>query len=1202
MSILKSTISLISFIFLCIDAHSDRDLRLLQFLEDDNDDFVDPVIYDPIQEVSVFEPGEDAFVTVPQDFIRNAMMTTYGSTFDTVQRREESMTTPLVNLYNDSLFDDLWIKEYGSSGTYQLSYPVTVPQSDMAFVTRLTERCSYMSYFKENLLIVGAWSFCPGPPWRDNNLTEVHRFCFFLNYSMPSQPWINPNLGVPQSYPRGAVGSSQDGGKTWKIIVADPRLARLGSNLVIVNGSDGTNGAALCLVGGTILPPYQIFIHNSVFPITDSVLCSYDGITWWENTPLPTPSAEHSLASIGSSILVVGGLRPRNMSQIATLSVYTKFMTQPPILVSVLSSSPCNVGYPVDSACIGYKGWAAFASPLVPSVNNLPRCTPLVLFTSDISVPRSISSILSLPTLFIGSGSEMYSKGNPILILDNFLDMYTIKNESLAFNIIDLAIKTFDLDPIGGTRDTFNTSSFVKLGDWVQDERELPQTQAFENSFVHQIKFDPEANICLSNGIFPGACKTNLTHVFSPLLVYIRGQSLYSDFISTSNDFSLSPYKYFSVTQLLEDRDYIQDLFFRLETFYGQRVTTLPNYGSAFISFMNSRVTDSVLISPSWNDGQPLLLALQGGVRMQAIHFARCTFLNCKYGAAYPVPCQHNPRDSFCQPCESCTGNTSVDGGTFSRRQCTYDVSVLSRIPIVTETVCDSCTNCSAQDEDYSQTCSVVSDAVCKTRTISPSNVPSPIIDSKSDEYWRTWLFRIIPLERQSGPFLERLRTRPLEIGGVILAVVTLAFVLSISRILTLSEPSSSYRNYTSTPPQTSLSHENSTFKSHHIQITADEDTTIPTSDSSVTYDSKNKVQPPRLVSLSQSTKKHRFLKSACLAYTGIVFFVTSTTLIVSLPLETLTISLLIVIHSFIGFCGIYASGMLDMILDRGGKRRLAYSHLESPLSLDSRRYLRLAEFIVLLFMICSPLCINLVYFFPKDLIDIKQGEVFAYVCSFCSSLFQLSIICVSVYQNQLSLFLWPVSLSIIVTITAMICVGSVASTTLSQYFTYHYSTKALEKSVKSSDSVTSVSTDDKCSSNTMSEKVVTHSSGQVTESTVDIYSRVNGSVSSGKSTETFSNSILGLSVSSTVQNTNEEDDDNDDDDDADDSENAIDSKLVLDQLRNFPDLKSGEVVTSYSQQLEFEKDIQAILSEHMQKQQAIKQSQLRRASAPAVV
>ena len=58
----------------------------------------------------------------------------------------------------------------------------------------------------------------------------------------------------------------------------------------------------------------------------------------------------------------------------------------------------------------------------------------------------------------------------------------------------------------------------------------------------------------------------------------------------------------------------------------------------------------------------------------------------------------------------------------------------------------------------------------------------------------------------------------------------------------------------------------------------------------------------------------------------------------------------------------------------------------------------------------------------------------------------------------------------------------------------------------------------------------------------------------------------------------------------------------MLDQLRNMPDLRYGEVVTSYSQQLEFEKDIQAILSENMQKQQAIKQSQIRRASAPAVV
>jgi len=255
---------------------------------------------------------------------------------------------------------------------------------------------------------------------------------------------------------------------------------------------------------------------------------------------------------------------------------------------------------------------------------------------------------------------------------------------------------------------------------------------------------------------------------------------------------------------------------------------------------------------------------------------------------------------------------------------------------------------------------------------------------------------------------------------------------------------------------------------------------------------------------------------------------------------------------------------------------------------------LRLAEFVVLVFMSCSPLCINLVYFFPKDLIDIKQGEVFAYFFSFISGLFQLVIVCVSVYQNQLSLFLWPVSLSIIVTITSLICAGYVASNILS-----HYSTKAQEKSVKSSDSVTSVSTGSKYSNNnTLSENIVTHSSGHETGSTAEMQNRFYGSKSSGNSTETLSISTPGESVSSTVQNIHEEEDNDDND-----SENdAIDSKLVLDQLRNMPDLQYGEVVTSYSQQIEFEKDIKAILSENMQKQQAIKESQIRRASAPAVV
>lgn len=1171
-------------------------LRSLQLIEDDDDPlhpYVDPVIYDPQREVTVFEPGPDSFLTAPQGLIRNAMMIAYGTPSDTKQQRDAAMVTPKVNLYNDSLFNDPWIEAYGSSGTYQLSYPVPVPSTETYIQTRFTERCSYLAYFQDKLVVVGAWSFCPGPPWRDENLTDYSRFCFFINTFIPIQPWIDPTLGVPHSYPRGAVGVSQDGGKTWDIVVADPRLARLGSNLVVVNGSDGTNEAALCLVGGTILPPYQAFTGNANFPITDSVLCTYDSVNWWENAPLPTPSAEHSLVSIGSSIVVVGGLRPRNISEIALLSIYfDDFMIQPPILISIISSSPCMQGNPQGSACIGYRGWSAFASPLIPSVNNLPRCKPLVLFTNDIAIPGSVNAD-SPPQLLIGSGYEMYSFGKPQIILEGFLDMYFIKNVSLETNIFIMANKVFDADPLLGTRDTFNTSSFfMQLGNWIQDKRQLPQISDQTTSFLHQIRFAPGADVCDSNGLFIGACRSiyydtnGSTAIHRPYFVYMIGQSLFSDLILTlTDDPSVNPYKYIAVTHLMQDAEYVEDPYLRIETFYGQRVTQLPNYGSAFLNFLNPRISDSILVSPSWNQGQPVIFALQGGIRMQAIHFARCTFLNCKYGASYPVTCQHNPRDSYCEPCLSCSGNVSADGGTFARRPCIYDISDFSRIPTVTDTLCDVCTNCSALDSDYSQTCSASSDAVCIGRTIPAPSSPPSQEESKSEELWRTWLFRLIPIERQSGPFLERLRAKPLEAGSALIAILTIAFIAGVSWISTLRERSGAPKANNEIDR---LSHFNSTFESRHIQVT-DDVGSVSTSESSVTYESERKVIKSDL-SLSQlSSKRRLLLRALFLSYTGLLFFVTSITFVLSLPADVVISAVLITLHFFFSLCGIYTSGMFDSILDRAGRRRLAYSHqLDSATSeVAARRFLRLAELLVMVFMICNPLCITLGGFFPYNLVETKHGELFTGITVLFSGLYQLVVICVSVYQFQLSLFLWPISLSILVTLSTLVCAGFTISNALSLFSSKNSnSTATIVKPSSTTSSVitkTSITKDPihfPTDSLASSDIVVTHTSGNES-GTLGITD-----ISNFENAATINAASVGLNVS---QETDENDSDDDD----------ITSSQMLDKFNNRPDATYGEIVTSFSQQLVFENDIQAILSGNIQRQFAIKQNQIRRASAP---
>jgi len=1171
-------------------------LRSLQLIEDDDDPlhpYIDPVIYDPQREVTVFEPGPDSFVTAPQGSIRNAMMSEYGTPLDTKQRRDAAMATPKVNLYNNSLFHDPWIEAYGSSGTYQLSYPVRVPDDETFYQTRFTERCSYLAYFQEKLVVVGAWSFCPGPPWRDENLTDVSHFCFYINTTTVPQPWINADLGAPHSYPRGAVGVSKDGGQTWEIIVADPRLARLGSNLVVVNGSDGTKGAALCLVGGTILPPYQVFFANADFPITDSVLCTYDGTNWWENTPLPTPSAEHSLVSIGSSIVVIGGLRPRSISAVALLSYSSDFMVQPPILVSIIASSPCSYGNPQNSACIGYKGWAAFGSPLVPSVNNAPRCNPLVLFTNDIAIPGSINED-SPPQLLIGSGYEMYTYAKPIFFTEGFLDMYHIQNVSLESNIFLLANKVFDSDPLLGTRDTFNTTVFMQLGDWIQDERQLPQISSYTTSFLHQITFAPGADICGSSGLFTGDCRAihhadnHTMAIHRPYFVYIIGQSLFSDLIlSLTNDPTVNPYKYIAVTQLMQDADYIENPYLRLETFYGQRVTELPNYGSAFLTFLNTHIIDSILISPPWNEGQPVIFALQGGIRMQAIHFARCTFLNCKYGASYPVTCRYNPRDSYCESCSSCSGNTSADGGTFARKLCSYDISDLSRIPTVTDTLCDVCTNCSALDADYSQTCSASSDAVCKARVIPAPSDPPSADESKNEEFWKSWLFKFIPIERQSGPFLERLRTKPLEAGIALIAILTITFIATLSWISTIHE------NSTNPEPKkenTSLSHVNSTFENRRIQVT-DEVGSVPTSESSISQESERTAESIKSAAgLSLISKRRQLVRAILLSYIGLLFFVTSVTFILSLPIDIVISAVLFTLHMFFSLCGIYTSGMFDSIVDKAGRRRLAYSRQIDSNTSDvvARRTLRIAEIFVVICMLCNPLCIALTVFFPNNLVEVKHGEMFSGLTVLFSGLYQLVIVCIAVYQFQLSLFLWPVSLSILTTLTTLMCAGFAISNALSLFNSKTSSLNvAVAKPSSTSTSTTTSSVASKLNKtndpahlatdiHSTNEIVVTHSSGNGTEE----------NISSSANAVTIEAKDAHVNIS---QETDDYDTDNDD----------FDSNQVLEQLKNRPDANYGEIVTSFSQQLAFENDIQNILDANYMRQYSIKQSQIRRASAP---
>lgn len=968
-----------------------------------DDDFLDPfdpIKTDPIYDLTVFDPGSDVIVSAPGGLNRSLMIKKYGTSSDTPLERLSSMETPLLCLYNNSLFNDSWISEYGCSGTYELSKPTSIPAKDLLYsLYRSTSRNSYLKYFLGNLWIIGAWAFCPGPTWSNSSYPLSVQDCNFrvMTSSMISQPWINASLGAPNVYPRGAAGVSRDGGKSWKIVVADPRLARFGSNAVLVNGSDGTIDAALCLVGGTILPPYQPFTRDADFPITDSVLCTYDGLNWWENAPLPTPSAEHSLLSVGSSILVVGGLRPRNNSLPIFLKIKQDYMTDPPLLVSVLSELPCKLGAPFGTACIGYKGWAGFAfPPLSRDAQDLfARCTPLIHF-----LPGRGTSIHKLdtenfiPTLYIGGGNSLYNSVG-VGQTDNYKDMVYLRNDTLSTDIRTSAEILFAEDPLSGAFDTFNNSLSKQLGSWALSPGSIPPAINFGNVFLHEITFGSGSEPCLSNSIITSICLPG--DYFSaprPMFIIIAGQFAYSDFFGQLLEFS----KNMPVTHLTTaEPDYITNPLDKLESFYGQKVSELPNFGS--VAYPNNRfanvISDSILISPSWNEGQPVIYFLQGGIRLLAAHFARCVFQHCTEGEEFPVTCQHTPRDASCKLCETCTSNTtSGSGSTFIRRQCSYEISYFSRLPSVIDTICDPCTNCTAQNEEFVESCSILSDATCKPRAVSPSASPVPSSASQTDiQDWKRWLFREQSFDSHEGPYLGKLLRRPIDIGSSFLAVLTIAFVFCLFRLS--PSRSSSYSNAKQENSEDKVIHH-----THNQHLPGN--STFGADEAYSSYTSSE-----TLTTIQRPESRRDKLLSLIFSFIGLSFLFFSLSFVYSLPEELVT-SVSVALHVVCGLGGVYFSRVFGTLFFRNRSRMVT----SAPQRREScSRYIAMSA---LLLSICSPLCLTLLVFAKNEfeISDIKRVEVLSGFVSILNALVQMVLFSVSVYYFQLSILLWPVFLT----------------------------------------------------------------------------------------------------------------------------------------------------------------------------------------------
>jgi hypothetical protein len=681
-------------------------------------------------------------------------------------------------------------------------------------------------------------------------------------------------------------------------------------------------------------------------------------------------------------------------------------MIDPPILVSVLSQTPCAVGNPIGNACIGYKGWAAFSNPpLQRTLKDFnPRCTPLVFFLPGRGTSKYKENTFEFtPKLYIGGGVSTYNSDD-MGFTDNFKDVFYLEGDLLSFHIISNAQIIFQTDPLAGTFDTYNTTRAInQLGVWKSLEGSLPAAVNFGNLFMHEITFPNNSDPCMSNSIITSICiPGDFFQAPRPMYIIIAGQNVYNDFFGELlTDIDITPATHLTTIEPL----YVHPSD-RLQSFYGQKVSELPSFGITYNGRLNDVISDSILISPSWNEYQPVIYFLQGGMRLLAAHFARCVFKHCSPGEEYPVTCQHTPRDSTCQPCQKCTGNTS-DVETFTRRECSYEISRLSRLPSVIDAVCDLCTNCSALDSDYVQSCSVMSDAVCKPKTLlPPSSPPVSNYPQKSIQNWKNWLFETQPL--RDGPFLGELLRQPLDIGVAIIAVLTLVFAMGLVLLAPKSKTLQPIINDTAV---------NDTVKNSLNQMSLPGKTS---NFNDINYSSYIVSETSSSSTLSKSIHATA-ISSLFFAYVGLVFLVISIAYFLSLPRDFVT-SVSIIVHILCGFFGIYISNVYGLLFRSYHLKIASSTSTNSEVIKKINVFSKLIDILVFLLSVCSPLCICLLVFATVngDHHQLKRAEIISGCISIFNAISQLTFLSVSIYSFRLSLFLWPVFLTLFFSLTAL--------------------------------------------------------------------------------------------------------------------------------------------------------------------------------------
>ena len=649
-----------------------------------------------------------------------------------------------------------------TNGTYALTTSVALQTSPSVFRLPQTvsdRPCARLAFFRGQLRAVGLVAYCPGrPAWGLDPMipkepveaytAEARRVPFPCGFPLflggQGDPWpaewpnggglVNASdagadgLAPRRPRARGAALASDDGGRSWRATAADPRLARCDANLVALRGADGSEDAALCLVGGQFLgaPGADATTRNALkmldvrlLSASRAVTCSYDAETWWDAAELPIGVAMAGAVAVNSTVVLAGGLYSNPFARAQEFPPTYNSSAEPfepgsqPMFVSVTRPDPTCAGAAAAdgaggtprlpdggaSACLNISDWAAFASPWTPQGQPPPaprieslwhRSSPSLVWVEgpawfcDPSAGDAADQCGQAdswaPRLMLSGG---FAEGAfPYVTFDDAWELRGAANLSTV--IAAAAAAAAARQPSAGSPLSADWWPLPQLSGF-EPSSLRPPTQSYPSpTFLMELQWAPGASLTVSNGLYPG--NPDFAH-FQPVFLSIVEQALSVN--ALASNFRALPTVDLTNASMVALASSEASLMYSILGTPGLRSADLPSLDfkrfppppGTNATYMDLRtacdrnfgvcsmfVSSAIAVaSPRVAAGQPVVFVLQGGKRVVAVYFSRCFMPVCAPGTVSRT-CQRDPFDAVCVPCEACGGGGARGGGGASSR------------------------------------------------------------------------------------------------------------------------------------------------------------------------------------------------------------------------------------------------------------------------------------------------------------------------------------------------------------------------------------------------------------------------------------------------------------------------------------------------------------------------------------------------------